>query len=130
MNAIQTALARGLAVLASPTFGNGETFRVRGGSATFSASLTSQIINDGIGGRIIETILAAPRSAFASLPAEGAVFESVTTGSEYRVVECRPLAGGYINIVVRSALVDADETPAVLTWDSAGLTWETAGATW
>lgn len=104
MNAIQTALARGLAVLASPTFGNGETFRVRGGSATFSASLTSQIINDGIGGRIIETILAAPRSAFASLPAEGAVFESVTTGSEYRFVEIRPSAGGYINVVVRGSL--------------------------
>lgn len=114
MNAIQTALARGLAVLASPTFGNGETFRVRGGSATFSASLTSQIINDGIGGRIIETILAVHRSAFASLPADGAVFESVTTGAEYRFVEVRPGAGGYINVVVRGSL-DSYEEPELAT---------------
>lgn len=102
MNAMQAALARGLAVLASPTFGNGETFRVRGASTMFSASLTSQIINDGIGGRIVETILVAPRSAFASLPTEGAVFESVTSGASYRYVETRPGAGGFINIVVRS----------------------------
>jgi hypothetical protein len=101
-NAIQSALARGLSVLASP-LGNGETFRLRGVTATFDGSLTSQIVNDGIGGRIIETILVAPRSAFASLPTEGAVFDSVTSSLSYRFVEIRPGAGGFINIVVRSA---------------------------
>lgn len=130
MNAIQTALARGLAVLASPTFGNGESFRVHGATPTFSAVLTSQIVPDGIGGRIMETIICAHRSAFSSLPREGSVIYHDGSSETYRVVECRPLAGGYINIVVRSALAEADETPAVLTWDSAGLTWETAGATW
>ena len=90
-------------MLTSPTMANGETFRVHGSSTTFSASLTSQIVPDGIGGRIIETIIVALRSAFASLPTEGAVFESVTSGLSYRFVEIRPGAGGFINIVVRSA---------------------------
>lgn len=126
-SAVHSALARGLAVLASEA-GNGDTFTL--GSVSFSGSLTSQIVPDGIGGRIMETILCAHRSAFSSLPREGSVIYRDGSSETYRVVECRPLAGGYINIVVRSALADADETPAVLTWDSAGLTWETAGATW
>lgn len=102
MNATQTALARGLAVLTSPTSGNGETFRVRGVTATFAASLTSQVVPDGIGGRILETILVAPRSAFTSLPSEGTVFETVPSGTSYRYIETHPGAGGFVNIVVRS----------------------------
>jgi len=102
MNATQTALAQGLAVLTSPTTGNGETFRLHGVTATFDGAITSQVVNDGIGGRIMETILVAPRSYFAALPTEGAVFDSVTSGLSYRFVEIRPGAGGFINIVVRS----------------------------
>lgn len=104
MNAIQSALAHGLSVLTSTTCGNGEVFRVRGSSDEFAASLTSQIVNDGIGGRIIETIMVVQRSTFSALPTEGTVIENVVTGAEYRYVETRPSVGGFINIVVRGGV--------------------------
>lgn len=99
-NAVQSALARGLARLASPR-GNGEVFRLVGGVGTFSASLSSQTVPDGLGGRIVETVMLAIRSAFSSLPSEGAVIEAVDGGASYRVCEIRPAAAGYINIIVR-----------------------------
>ena len=101
-SALDTALARGLDVLAG-TSGNGEGFRVRGAITTFSASLTSQIVPDGIGGRIMETVLCVARSAFTSLPAEGTVIEREDGSESFRVVECRPGAGGFIDIIVRNA---------------------------
>lgn len=97
-----SALARGLAVLTSSQ-GHGETFRAHGSASTFAASLTSQIIPDGIGGRIVETIICADRSAFSALPAEGAVIARTSPAESFRVVECRTGAGGFINIVVRNA---------------------------
>ena len=102
-SALDTALARGLDVLAG-TSGNGEGFRVRGAAMSFSGSLTSQIVPDGIGGRIMETMLCARRSAFSALPAEGTVIDRSDASESFRVVECRPGAGGYINIIVRNAL--------------------------
>lgn len=99
---IDTALARGLDVLTGAT-GNGESFRVHGASATFSASLTSQVVPDEIGGRIMETVLCVARSAFTSLPAEGTVIERADASESFRVAECRPGAGGYIDVIVRSA---------------------------
>lgn len=101
-SALDTALARGLDVLTGAA-GNGESFRVHGASATFSASLTSQVVPDGIGGRIVETIICADRSAFSALPAEGAVIARTSPAESFRVVECRPGAGGFIDIVVRHA---------------------------
>lgn len=98
-----TALARGIAVLASSD-GHGESFRVHGSGTTFLASLTSQVVPDGIGGRILETALVAPRSAFSALPADGLVIERADASEFFRVVECRTGAGGYINIIVRNAL--------------------------
>jgi len=99
---IDTALARGLDILAGDT-GNGERFRVHGSTATFSASLTSQIVPDGIGGRIMETVLCVARSAFTALPTEGTVIERADASESFRVAECRPGAGGFIDIVVRHA---------------------------
>lgn len=99
-SAVHSALARGLAVLASSA-GNGEAFTA--GSVSFTGSITSQIIPDGIGGRIVETIICADRSAFSALPAEGAVIARTSPAESFRVVECRPGAGGFINIVVRNA---------------------------
>lgn len=101
-SAAQSALARGLAVLSSSQ-GHGEAFRVPGGVA-FTAVLNSQSVPDGIGGRIVETVLLAPRSAFATLPGEGTALEAVDTGDLYRVVDHRPAPAGYINIAVRSAV--------------------------
>lgn len=99
---IDTALARGLGVLAGSA-GNGESFRVHGATATFQASLTSQIVPDGIGGRILETALVVLRSAFSTLPSEGLVIERADASESFRVVECRTAAGGYIDVIVRSA---------------------------
>lgn len=99
---IDSALGRGLAVLAGDS-GNGESFRVHGSTATFSASLTSQIVPDGIGGRIMETVLCVARSAFTALPTEGTVIERADASESFRVAECRPGAGGFIDIVVRHA---------------------------
>lgn len=101
-SALDTALARGLDVLTGAT-GNGEIFRVHGASAIFSASLTSQIVPDEIGGCIMETVLCVARSAFTSLPAEGTVIERADASESFRVAECRPGAGGFIDIVVRHA---------------------------
>lgn len=101
-SAATSALARGLAVLASSR-GHGEAFRAAGGVA-FTAVINSQPVPDGLGGRIVETVMLAPRSAFVSLPSEGAEIESVDSGDKYRVVDHRPAPAGYINIVVRSAL--------------------------
>ena len=101
-SAIDSALGRGLSVLAG-TSGNGESFRVHGSGTTFLASLTSQVVPDGIGGRILETALVAPRSAFSALPADGLVIERADASEFFRVVECRPAAGGYIDVIVRSA---------------------------
>lgn len=98
-----SALARGLAVLTSSQ-GHGETFRAHGSASTFAASLTSQIVPDGIGGRIMEATLCAPRSAFTTLPTDGTVIERADASESFRVVECRPGAGGYINIIVRNAI--------------------------
>ena len=98
-----TALARGLAVLASSD-GHGETFRVHGATPTFSAVLTSQIVPDGIGGRLMESTLCAPRSAFSAPPTDGTVIDRSDASESFRVVECRPGAGGYINIIVRNAI--------------------------
>lgn len=109
-SAVQSALARGLDVLAG-TSGNGESFRVRGAWSTFSASLTSQIVPDGIGGRIMETVLCARRSAFSALPAEGLVIEREDGSESFRVVECRPAAGGYIDVVIRSAFGEPASAP-------------------
>lgn len=109
-SAVQSALARGLDVLAG-TSGNGESFRVRGAWSTFSASLTSQIVPDGIGGRIMETVLCARRSAFSALPAEGLVIERKDGSESFRVVECRPAAGGYIDVVIRSAFGEPASAP-------------------
>ena len=97
-----TALARGLAVLASSD-GHGESFRVHGATPTFSAVLTSQIVPDGIGGRIMETVLCVARSALTALPAEGTVIERDDASESFRVVECRPGAGGFIDVIVRNA---------------------------
>lgn len=102
-SAAQSALARGLAVLASSD-GHGESFRVHGATPTFSAVLTSQIVPDGIGGRIMEATLCAPRSAFTTLPTDGTVIERADASEYFRVVECRPSAGGFINIIVRNAI--------------------------
>lgn len=99
---IDTALARGLGVLAGAA-GNGESFRVHGEVAAFHASLTSQIVPDGIGGRIMETALVVLRSVFATLPADGLVIERADASESFRVVECRPASGGYIDVIVRSA---------------------------
>ena len=99
---IDSALARGLDVLAGNS-GNGESFRVRGSGSTFSASLTSQIVPDGIGGRIMETVLCVARSAFTALPAEGTVIEREDASESFRVAECRPGAGGFIDVIVRNA---------------------------
>lgn len=132
-SALDSLIARGLDLhVGSNCFG--EIFRVRGSLSTFSASLTSQIKPDDIGGRIMETLLCVRRSAFSALPAEGLVIEREDGSESFRVVECRPAAGGYIDVVLRSAFgepASAPPTPpAVLTWETAGLTWETAGATW
>lgn len=102
MNAIQSALAKGMSVLTSSTMGNGSTFRLRGSAMTFAASITSRIVPDSIGGRALETTIVAPRSYFTALPAEGAVFENTETGAAYRYIETLPGAGGFINIIVRS----------------------------
>lgn len=102
MNAAQTALARGLAVLTSPTQGNGETFRVKGETATFTGVLSSQQVNDSNFGRITESVLLAPASAFAARPAEGTVIVNVDTGAEHRVAFTRPAPTGFLNIVLRS----------------------------
>lgn len=102
-SAIDSALGRGLSVLAG-TSGNGESFRVHGSGTTFLASLTSQVVPDGIGGRILETALVAPRSAFSVLPTDGTVIERSDASESFRVVECRPGAGGFINIIVRNAI--------------------------
>lgn len=95
-SAVHSALARGLAVLASEA-GNGDTFTL--GSVSFSGSLTSQEKPDGIGGRIVAHKICAPRSAFASLPREGDVITD-SSGATYRVQFCEPCAGGYFNINV------------------------------
>ena len=99
-SAVHSALARGLDVLASSA-GNGEAFTA--GSVSFTGSITSQIIPDGIGGRIVETIICADRSAFSALPAEGAVIARTSPAESFRVAECRPGAGGFIDIIVRHA---------------------------
>ncbi len=102
-NAVQSALAQGLTLLASPAV-NGESYRLAGATATWLASLTYEVKPDGIGGRVLITKLLAPRSAFSTLPADGAVIESVTTADKWSVVGYEPSAGGFINIIVRSEI--------------------------
>ena len=99
-SAIQSALARGLAVLASEA-GNGDTFTL--GAVSFAGSLTSQEKPDGIGGRIVAHKICALRSAFAGLPKEGDVI-SDSSGNKYRVQFCEPCAGGYFNINVATEI--------------------------
>ena len=101
-SALDSLIARGLDLhVGSNCFG--ESFRVRGAITPFSASITSQIVPDGIGGRLMESTLCAPRSAFSVLPTDGTVIERSDASESFRVVECRPGAGGYINIIVRNA---------------------------
>ena len=99
-SAIQSALGRGLAVLASSA-GNGDTYTL--GAVTFAGSLTSQEKPDGIGGRIVAHKICALRSAFASLPKEGDVITD-SAGAKYRVQFCEPGAGGYFNINVATEM--------------------------
>lgn len=99
-SAVQSALARGLAILASDA-GNGDTFTL--GAISFAGSLTSQEKPDGIGGRIVAHKICALRSAFSSLPKEGDVITD-SSGAKHRVQFCEPCAGGYFSINVATEI--------------------------